>query len=599
MAETKSAGNGIGTFVQLADVFPELTTDFETFRSILRQLSRTDTLFWCARLNLIISNPAISDFKEKQEFGLARFFGSEEIAGINNLFRQRGSVEKVTVFFRGQLLELIRWACLLCEDQANDGNTYESPEVRRLFAQAVLIASELWGNRVYPNLSSFKGDLQQARYRCLPDMRLGVEGSSYQLDALRALGRGSAMFREHLPKFHGATEKDFQAKTGLTLKDYFDCLATLITNFLNQNEDVAVKDIKNPGIFNINNTFSQATTDLQIALAKYFTLETQTADELREAVWPTGSVAAPDSAGRYDLNPLRRRPILRAKTGDAIIMDPVFYAERATAGPLFILMAGLDKAQSNQVFACFGRAFELYAWNILKLMYPHRTGGLVNRLTCDLRGCDRQGQEVQVADACLNDATEIVLFEMKAAWVREDLIASSDYEDFLKHLRERYEADKFGRGIAHLVNGEWQPAGQDLTAAKRLFPVLVVYDALMAAPNYAQFLGLEFTKALAPEQLLPNGEMRKGRFRIAPLVVMTIEDLENLETSVEHFCLRDLLGDYCAGRDNQSLHHFMFTSKKYKPNLRHSRSVASSALPIVEETAKRLFPNRFGEKGAQ
>jgi hypothetical protein len=64
----------------------------------------------------------------------------------------------------------------------------------------------------------------------------------------------------------------------------------------------------------------------------------------------------PNGAEPYDLKALRQRLILRASDGRAIIIDPVFYAEKATVGPLFFLAAGLAKGNANELFGAFGEA---------------------------------------------------------------------------------------------------------------------------------------------------------------------------------------------------------------------------------------------------
>ena len=63
---------------------------------------------------------------------------------MNSFVKDHGGIDKVTVFFRGQLLEVIRWACLFCQDQPDDGRTFENPEIRRIFAQVLLMAGDLW-----------------------------------------------------------------------------------------------------------------------------------------------------------------------------------------------------------------------------------------------------------------------------------------------------------------------------------------------------------------------------------------------------------------------------------------------------------------------
>jgi hypothetical protein len=316
---------------------------------------------------------------------------------------------------------------------------------------------------------------------------------------------------------------------------------------------------------------------VQPLIATYLALESQTADELREALWgQRQDVMCPEAAGRYEYKALRRRPILRAYDGRAIIIDPVFYAERAAVGQLFLIIDGVSKAKSDQIFSAFGHAFEQYAWRLLQRMYPTPSPGLVDRLCCDVQGKNRAGQSVQITDACLNDVTEAILFEMKAVWVRDDLIFENDPERYLDHLRDRYgvriEDDgsrsvkgvgQLARTITKLASGEWTPLAQDFTLVERLYPVLLVHDPLIDAPGHGNILAQEFAAALAPDQVRQTGEMRKGRFWVVPLIIMTIADLESLETSIEHFSLHDLLRDYSVDCSDRmlSLHNYIATSK--------------------------------------
>jgi len=120
--------NQIGVYVPISEVFPVVRNDISTFKSLLLELSRTDTLFWCARLNLVIAaNTSSIDAVEAQQFGLNQFFTTSEIKAINDFARNHGGVNRIKVFFRGQILELFRWVALLCTDHHGDGDTYEDP----------------------------------------------------------------------------------------------------------------------------------------------------------------------------------------------------------------------------------------------------------------------------------------------------------------------------------------------------------------------------------------------------------------------------------------------------------------------------------------
>jgi hypothetical protein len=135
--------NPVGVFVHVEAIYDEVQSNFSTFRELLRDLSLTDTLFWCARLNSIVSNPLVNAHIAKQQYPLNIFFTTEEISRLNQFAQEHGGATKVTVFFRGQRLELLRWVSLLCEDTSNDGTSFDDPEIRRKFTQALLIAGIL------------------------------------------------------------------------------------------------------------------------------------------------------------------------------------------------------------------------------------------------------------------------------------------------------------------------------------------------------------------------------------------------------------------------------------------------------------------------
>jgi hypothetical protein len=92
--------NQIGVYVPVSEVCPELESDISTFRSLLSDLSRTDTLFWCARLNLVISASASTDGLKAQQFGLNQFFTSRDIQAINDFAHSHGGANRIKVFFR-------------------------------------------------------------------------------------------------------------------------------------------------------------------------------------------------------------------------------------------------------------------------------------------------------------------------------------------------------------------------------------------------------------------------------------------------------------------------------------------------------------------
>ena len=88
-----------------------------------------------------------------------------------------------------------------------------------------------------------------------------------------------------------------------------------------------------------------------------------------------------------------------------------------------------------------------------------------------------------------------------------------------------------------------------------------------------------------------SGELLKGSRRVVPPLVLTIDDLELLEVSSEHFGIQESLADYSDAHPDrmQSFHHYLATSPKYSSRIYASRSVASAAIEAMGHAMKTLF----------
>jgi hypothetical protein len=579
----------IDTFVPAQAVF-DLPADFETFRSVVRGLSRTDTLFWCARINLVLSNAVDRDDVGKQRVAIQQFFGAAEIQRIERFAAAHGGAGRVKVFMRTQLLELMRWACLLAEDLPGDGETFLDPAMRRRFAQAALMASDIWAKRVYqPLVTAREPDWRQSLASFNQSVSLNLPAGELR----RALARGTTIYLDGESDFVRKYAPDFQAAMGYSLEEYLACVCNVIVGRLNVTSTSARTD---PGGFNIRTIGTHLTPRMAGVLASHLEQESQTADELRAALLRDTVPGDLSERTAYSYKALRERPILRTPAGNAIVLDPAFYTEKATVGPLFKIAAlHRKKGTGNEVFGAFGKAFERYVESVLISMYGNSGQGhpLVGRLTRSPKATCEKGS-VEIADALLDDATDVVLFETKAVFIKEELFRDDTPGTYLDALREKYGYSEgsqnerlkgvaqLARAIRKLDTKEWQPLALDLRLAERLYPVLIVHDMALGAPGHADFLNQEFLQALEPDEVFSPGTMRKGRFTVFPLVVMTIEDLENLESSVKQFRLVEFLRDYAGTKSTglrQSLKDFMAQSRKY--SFRESEELVERALSTL------------------
>ena len=581
--------NPLSVCVPAHVVFPNIKSDFLTLKSLLGDLSRTDALFWCARLNKIVTNTEGNRIALQQR-ALDQFLIAEEIKAINDfvLKDQQGDVKKVTIFFRGQILELMRWILLFCQDHHNDGETFNDPNIRRKFAQALLIAGDLWLKRIFENRFSLEGSIEEARERALGTIRKSIEGSTSCPDLERSFGRGWAIFHDNFHKFYPSFNDEFKAAVGFSSDEYFSCLLILAAYFNNPK-------IENTGIFN-SKTFADA-LPTKATFQKYLALEAQSIDNLCNLLWPVDQnvIEGDEFATPYNYLPLRQRPIVLVDDGRAIILDASFFNEKAMVGPIFSLIKA-NPSEANKIFTAFGQAFEEYACDILKRTFCEESASLDKQLIFKYNiSCDEGEAEI---DTCLNKDGVAVIFEIKAVWIREDKILTDDYTNYSKHLLEKYGVSRTESGedkikgigqlarILKLINTE-SFAKKDVRfrQVKDIYPILLVYDDLLTAPAYGNFLSAEFEKLLNSEYKLNFEELKRRGTKVHPLIVMNIEDLENLECSIKHFDFCTLLSDYsntCFDRLT-SLNNFIAGSK-YNKFMCRNKYLISKSLDLFNRT---------------
>jgi hypothetical protein len=338
-------------------------------------------------------------------------------------------------------------------------------------------------------------------------------------------------------------------------------------------------------VFNAR-TVADATAYRDIFCA-YMARESQTPEELSVTLW--------DGFAERGYRDLRERPILALADGRAVIIDPVFFSEKISAGPIFHLLPKARGGKVNEIFGAFGLAFEEYANGILHRMYPERPG-LASRLRCGVTARDREGRDFEI-DAVLNDVRQVVVFEEKAAWLKDEVVLG-DINVWIEQIRSRYgivSAPAVGKkerpkGVAQLAQivrrvldkncGAVQP---DFAEVAVIHPVLLVHDTRLNAPAYGTFLDAEFRGLL---DSVPLGKC------VMPLTIMTIADLENLESSIAGFGMRQLLADYAAAHPEGlvSLHNFMVYDVRYADKLKPSAQLIADSERLIRLAQRELFP---------
>ena len=584
--------------ISCEDVFPGIVDTLDGLRTLLGQMDRTQVLLWCGRVSEKLCDQFVAPdlakkdpferFALRQRLLIRHFFRSEQIARINSFFLAEAPKNPVpilpTVFFRGQVLELIRWASVFCPDIPNQH--FDTPgESRTPLAKALLIAGGLWNRRVYQQakLDSEKADYGPQRF--LVTFRNSREQDTSAIDLARALSRGLKIFRDHFPnRYSDQTKRDFRedflSATGLSIEEYYDCWSLAMLPVIN----AATKEYSNLFVgpeFRLEQLCEGASPQLCNAFSRFMALKSLTPDELRAEILQGKAPEKMEVLAPFQLLPLVRQPIVRLDSQSATILDVDCFAQSALLGPLFHILG--SGGVLNSIFGSFGDAFHEYCASIFRRIFPS-SPVLASRAHCPF--LDKNGQEI--ADACLDYGDTVVLVETKSVFIDKSA-AAGDSDEYIDALAGKYvtgEERKQGvaqlaTAVASLISGTRVPADTSWDSVRVIIPLMLVRDPLMEAPLHARYLADEFAKALAPDEVLPTGNMKKGALSVIPLILLTVETLEDFESSGLN--LRELLIDYSADCQDrvQSLRNYLVISQ-YQGRIRYSETLREEAAQQLE-----------------
>ncbi len=572
----------ISIIVPSDTIFAGIEKNVQSMQDALKGIGVKDGVLWCARILRIVTLPIYGDIKESQRECVRLIFDEEQLNHLQQ-FDKENKKYFVTVFFRGQLLEVFRWVLVLCDpDKPIVTDKKELSIAKANFLKAVLLGGDFWSERSLVGMNKDVADIEGTRRSSLIQFRRSREAGSSVTQVYQPIARAWAIFSSLFPKHHNGFDEEFFSITGLQYKTFFNCQLLLWAELINRSNSI--------GSFSptdlTNHPYSRS-------LQLFFDIQSQTFTQLKSALWPFPATPSPDTAYRY--RPIRERPIAISddrKIG--VVIDPLIFAESIQAGPLFLLLRG--NADSGFLFGSFGKAFEEYACGILRRMYPER--GPLRRLSTNINGHGSDGQEFEV-DACLNNVTEIVLFEIKASFLSEEKIICGDHEEFLEYLSTRYAAidPKRPKGVGQLARiakyiaeKKWMGQNDELSEVKRIYPVIVVNDNYMDIGLFGNFLAKEFARCAGVEYRADSDEFVIDGTFVKHLILLTVDDLENLESSIEKFSLLDLLESYSVRNSERlmSLHNFIYYSE-FSNKMRHNQKLLGIARDLMAEAKKQIF----------
>ena len=584
----------VRTYVNVEIPFQDTHADISTLRTVLEQIRLSIALRLICIANRTLAAPTLEDWKPRQQRLLNWLASQEDIERINWFWREKEGAP-MAPFFRGQMLELFRWALLFCPNETrSDSQDDVTPETKRLFFKAALIASELWGTRVHEMALVAHGELFGEE--ALAFSRHSIDANATAPDLWRTLGRARSLFRDYVPRFWDQFDRVFQTRTNISVVDFQCCAAALVASYLVKPEDTGLLDLSRLGE-------NLASTQ---ALDQFMELVASDPDQLREEIWTEAAIRETEKGivPDYYTKLLRETPVLRINENLGAIVDSVFFSDVLLVGPLFQTVKGMNRGDSKEAFGKFGEAFEAYALDILERILKKDRDIDARRIW---RNLTTEGFEID-AVACKRKL--IFAFEVKSVFIPEREIVARDPDLFLQALRKRYviddESDRPLKAIGQLARlvrvldggASVFPDYDERPENLLLFPIMVAHDRLLTAPLTGRFLNHELQALLSPEVLLPSRQMRlSGGLRVAPLAILTIEDLEDFEVSSTYLSLTEVIKQYTdrfPGRE-LGLHDYIATSH-FRGRMSINTELVGQGQELLRETGIRLFGRDVDEE---
>lgn len=577
--------------VELTDLFPDETCSLEHLAECLGALPLNLVLVMCARANQVLSGPGAMGHLDRQKTLANTMLTTAVGKRLNDTARARDKdhPDRTSFLVRNGLLELVRWALLLCDPKTPPLEGEWTQKEKDPFVQAAIMCAWISDTKTREILRETE-DFDAQKNIALVAFRKALDAGMSGPDPRKVVGRGKKLFLEYLPKHYTELEKDFQAALGVSLNEYMTAAGALIAMHLQLPKSMVLSDAVTLG----------HDTEYAAVYSAYQSHQICSVDDLRGELWPSNQ--PPDSfneAPVFSLRPLRDRPIIALDDDKGVIPDPLLLAESLMVGPLFQLLGERD---ANELFGYFGDAFEEYAGDILAGLFPSGDG-LHAPLHRKVFLPDADEQEFEL-DACLDYIDQLVLIETKAVFIPDWITDECDEAAFRAILREKYLRNKdrpvgigqLARAIRSLAAGTWQGLDPD-SSPKLTYPVLLVHDRLLQEPLVTSFLADLLIEELGASQVQCSWQWETNGFHFAPLTILTIDDLENLESS-PGIDLLELLQSYSADvpKRYESLHDYIATTERFKKELRINQTLAIAARNFLADCVRRVFGREPGKR---
>jgi hypothetical protein len=291
-------------------------------------------------------------------------------------------------------------------------------------------------------------------------------------------------------------------------------------------------------------------------------------DEYRAVLQNERSCSADPWHFRYTNMAIEHFPLVRS--GDIIICLHMKSLEKMlTSNPFYVINNSLPANERLRFRTFFGRVFEEYVRSVLKRSFEKR---------CMIETYGASSKEA--GEAILVYPRALIIVEAKSSRLSPPVFTLGDFESYRASLQKIvvHGARQIQRIIDDFQAGQFVMDGVRSEEIGRFYPVIVTVHAL---PQHS-FLRDEIDQLLREENLLQGST-------IAPVTLLSIEEIEYLEPLMSTISFLEILGEKTGNKDYNAVSMKNFLYYRYG-TIPKNEFVQAQFEPIGVSMKQMIFP---------
>ena len=503
------------SFITFSQLYRNSRPSLEYLKSTLSSFDLKETVLILSKLNLLLGDKDPGEIYPLQERLIADFIDDYAKNKLNEFKPQKK--EQGIIFNRHQLLYLIKLSFIECTNKPRF--SFSDSRTRHELGKCCLIANDFIKLLNINEASYDKSTSEQKKEvlwkELLPSFELYVPPHIGH-----SIGRTRIIFREILPsipkdKSFFDLNSIFKEATSFSIDAFISLIVVVVGLYMKRPNEI----LSNGSTLFIDYSHLVSNTKINPAdIHRIFDLISIPFDQYKQKI-----LAAKDCDLNYGFLVFKKYPLARLSEEQYICLDLNFLLEKLSNGIFWLLSEIFPVSKIGNFRSFWGKLFEAYIKSFIE------SAKSISKDNYTPNPCYINTEE-EVADGLFSYGEDIVLLESKFTTIVQEAKYSSSIEDLIVEIKLKYEKNKKGewKGYGQLANNINKLFSVDSThyckqinkeKARRVFPLLIIYEHFLNAPFTNYFFNKYFQSLINSASLIPD-------INIMPLTIVSIEDFE-------------------------------------------------------------------------